>query len=56
LLNKFHNIVVYIRTTPQRREEFLTKARKQLKILKSTREAAEQLSEDFKIKNPFISV
>ena len=55
-LGKLHNVVVYIRVTPQRREDFLAKARERAEGLGSTLESRERSDEDVETKDPLIPI
>ena len=55
-LGKLHNVVVYIRVTPQRREDFLAKARERAKESGSTDGSGARSDEDAETKDPLIPV
>ena len=55
-LGKLHNVINYIRLTPQRREDFLAKARKGVKELEPMTETKGHLDEDLETKDPLIPI
>lgn len=55
-LGKLHNAVVYIRATPQRREDFLAMAGERVKELESVAESERCPDEDREIADPLIPI